>query len=183
MDEKVLEIIRNVLTGIGAFSIVFALIRAIWIFFITNIEWFDGVTITELSPNDSLVKSPNGECIFPQVYIHSYSDNKQVFLFRPKNAIIKKVKFKSLVYDKNLKLRKRRKTIKTFRRISPYSPLVIIISIPETIPNHSLCWHEDYGTKMEYIFHCNGRDGNVDSYGMSCKIGVKQKIRRIIGLK
>ena len=179
----IMEIIETVLSVIGLISLVAAIIRIVWIFFVTNIEWFSDVQIIERSKTDYLEKAPSGESINPTIYDIHNDDYTQTFLIMPRETIVKKMQLVSLEYDEGYNKVNKRKIIKKFRNITPFEPLVIRVSIPGIIPRYSIRWKGEYGVQMEYVFQENGRDGNVDSYGMTRSIGFWSKVRRIMGLK
>ena len=184
----VFEIVERILAVIGLISFIVAVVRIIWIFK-TNITWINNVSVKQLPlPNNSiydtsLQHTSTGECIFPEIYSVDETDYTQTFLFRPNDSIIKKMRlYKITKYDKKMNP-KRKRLIKEFKKVSPFRPIAIKITLPEFIPHYYVCWAGDFGVKTAYYFQMNGRDGNIDSYGMSCKIGFWSKIRRIIGLK
>lgn len=184
----VFEIVEKALAVIGLISFLVVVVRVIWIA-ITNITWVNNVIVTNLHPSTdinyeaSMEQSASGECIFPTIYSVDETEYTQTFLFRPKDSIINRMRLYEITkYDKSMNPTRKR-LIKTFKEISPFRPLAIKITLSEFIPHYCVCWAGDYGVKTAYYFQMNGRDGNVDSYGMSCKIDFWSKIRRIIGLK
>ena len=180
--ESILKIIEIALAVVGAISLFFTFARAIWIFCITNMDWVSNVSIVRLPKNDEIEETPSGECVFAQTYKLSDDEYTFSYLIRPNNCIIKKIYLNELEYDEEMNLIGR-KQIKEFNNISPYNPLVINTSVIGLLPHHSITWSGDYGIKLEYLFQSNGRDGNVDLYGISCNIGWWQRIRRILGFK
>ena len=175
-------IVEIILAIAGLISLVITVARAIWIFRITNVDWISNVSIISLPKSDELDKAPTGECIFPQTYRLSDDEYTSSYLIRPNNCIINSICLNKLEYDDGINISER-KLIEEFHNISPYNPLVINVSVIGLLPQYSISWSGDYGVELEYLFQTNGRDGNVDSYGVSCNIGCRQRIRRILGFR
>lgn len=178
-----MDYINSFLWAIGCLSTIVGIIRTIWVFALSNTEWVNNVTIKELGPEDYAGKGPLGDAIFPVFYDADSNDYSQRFLVRPNNVIIKKMKLVKLIYNEDFDVINR-ETIKVFKEVSPFRPLVIKTELPELIPKYSLIWQGDYGIKTEYVFSMNGRDGNNDRLsGFKCEYGFTQKLRKVFGLK
>lgn len=182
MGMVIVEYLELVLSIVGLVSLIITIVRVLWVFCFSNIEWVSNYSIIELFNYDCEDRLPSGEIIDPEVIILNESEHMETFLVRPNDTIIKRLKIIKLDYDKDYK--KTKKTIyKTIKNISPYHPLVVKTTIPEIFPRYGLRWTSDYGIKVEFIFYNNGKDGIIDSFGSVYKYGIWQKIRRIIGLK
>jgi len=96
-------LIERVLVWIGAISTVIAVIRIIWVFLLSNIEWVNDVSIRKLTESDSLETGPEGDSIFPEFYETDPSDYSQAFLIRPNNELIKKMRLIKIDYSNDYK--------------------------------------------------------------------------------
>ena len=177
-----MEFINNIFLFIGYLGTGIAVIRAVWVFLLSNTEWVSNVAITELSKDDPAIKGPLGDSIYPVYYDIDSSDNSQRFLIRPNNVIVRKMKLVKIKYGNGYE-EIGQDTVKEFVDVSPFRPIVIKIELPELIPVYSLIWYGDYGIKSVYLFSMNGRDGNYNRFGFKCEYGFWQKIRKVFGFK
>ena len=175
--------LQQILFWIGVISTVVGIVRALWVFFLSNIEWVNNVSITGLPDEYPTEIGSQKDSIFPQVFETDSSCYSQCFLIRPNNVLIKKMKLIKFDYsDHDEKCT--RTTVKVFENISPFEPLVIKTELPEILPKYELIWYGDYGAVTKYTFQLNGRDSNYNRQsGFEYKFGFIQKVRKVIGLR
>ena len=175
--------IDKVLSFVGIIGIIAALIRIVWVLFVSNTEWASNISIREIKDDEDAETAENGDCIFPVEYHAGDEMYMTRIMFRPRDSIVRKMKLSRIVYaDSDF-----RKGIlvkeKVFKNITPQKPLIIGVEMAEIFPQYSLSWSGDYGVKARYYFCINGRDGNYRLSGMTYTIGFWAKARKILGLK
>ena len=175
--------LEKILFWVGALSTFVAAVRVIWVFCLSNVEWINDVSITELSEENPTEAGPFKDSIFPQYHATDITCYTQTFLIRPNDVLIKSMKLIKYTYSEDNKKRSE-ETVKVFKNVSPYNPLIIKTEIPELLPSYALAWYGDYGAKATYVFHANGRDNNYNRQsGFKYEFGFIQKVRKVIGLK
>lgn len=175
--------LEQVVFWIGVVSMAVGVFRVIWVFLLTNTEWVNDVNIIEVSDDDPTEIGPEKDSIFPQRFATDESCHAQRFLIRPQNVLIKRMKLSELIYN-DYDFNCKRKTVKVFKNISPYEPLLIKTELPEVVPKYELSWHGEYGAVTKYTFTSNGRSNNYNRQsGFSYEFNFIQKVRKVIGLK
>ncbi|MBR0090940.1 MAG: hypothetical protein IJP92_04515 [Lachnospiraceae bacterium] len=176
-----MQIMQQILAVFGGVGLVITAIRVVWILAMSNVEWSDDVSISTIVYEGEKESLSTGECVFPQEYKAGPQTYAQEYMLRPSGVIIKKMKLIKTDYNGRHD-RPKRKTEKVFRNISPFRPLLISVERAETLTIYSLVWKGRYGSKAEYEFFYNGRDGNYNRTGIQYKVGLSSKLRRVIGL-
>ena len=181
-----METIENILAVIGLVSLCFTVIRVIWVFFGSGIEWIDNVEIVETPYDPDAEYLDLGTGIYPTYY---KDEEKELSPFvtattiTPQSAIIKKLKIKRIVESSINCSRLKYKTIKIIKNISPQFPLCVVVERGEAIAKYVIEWRIEYGAKATYYFYMNMRDGNNNRKGIEYSFGFFSKIRKLLDLK
>lgn len=188
-NSVALTTIENVLTVLGAISLLIGVIRLIWCFFASSVEWIENIDfkVYDYDPEQSYEENFafSNQAIYPIVY-RDLSENcpaePTVNYFVPKGAIIKKMVIKKLDESTIESGKQRYKKVKTIKQITPLTPLCMIVDRREVIPEYLLEWKTLYGGKTQYYFYSNMRDTRYDKTGIKYSFGFWAKIRKFIGL-
>ncbi len=179
-----METIENILAVIGLVSLAFTVIRVVWIFFGSGIEWIDNVNITEFSYDENNEDVDVGGGVYPQYFkSDNLSEYATATMILPQSIIIRNLKIKrideSSIQSGKLKYR----TVKTVKNVTPQYPLCVVCERREAIAEYCIEWRIDYGGKASYYFYDNLRDGNNNRKGIEYTFGFFSKIRKLLELK
>lgn len=175
--------VDELLSIVGIISLVIAVIRIFWVFFSSNTEWASSISISEIKTEHIYEETKDGDCIFPEEYHTGESKYLTRLMFRPHDSIIRKITLSRVIYTNDNFTKRKLVRERVFQNITPQRPLIIGTEMAETFPNYVLSWKGDYGITAEYYFCMNGRDGNYQSSGMTYRISLWAKTRKILGLK
>lgn len=188
-NSVVLTTIENVLTVIGAISLLIGVVRLIWCFFASSVEWIENVDIKvyDYDPEQSYEENFafSNQAIYPIIYKDLNEvcpAEPTVNYFVPKGVIIKKIVIKKLDENTVESGKEKYKKIKTIKQITPLTPLCMIVDRREAIPEYLIEWKTLYGGKTQYYFHSNMRDARYNKTGIKYSFGFWAKIRKFIGL-
>ncbi len=188
-DNTFFTLLDDILVVIGAISLVVAIIRFIWVFFNSNVEWIENVEIQvyDYRPDVDYEEESafENQAVYPLFYRDFDETNGEeitVNYFIPKNAIIRKMKIKKVVEDSIPSGKEKYKTVKVVRNITPTSPLCMIVERREAIPAYLLEWKTQYGGKTSYYFFSNLRNSKYNKTGIEYSYGLWARIRKFFGL-
>lgn len=173
-----ISVIGTVITYI---SLIPAVIRAIWIVAVSKVPYGETVKLRVYDTENDMRKTGENTSF----YVHEIGSQEyaQYNLFRPNNAIIKKMCLQEIQYKYNGEEKRRHKTIEIFHGVSPQRPVCIKTERPEIFPQYMLTWKTTYGTKARYYFSYNGCTGQYDCNSISSKMGLWAKTRKVMGLE
>ena len=181
-----LETIEAILAVIGLVSLGITVLRVLWTFFSSGIEWLDNVTITEESYQADNDYEEPGTGIYPTVFKDDNIKRSEFLtatIISPQRTIIRNLKIKKLDIRSIEKNKCKYKTVKTVKQVTPQFPLCMIVERGEAIAPYIIEWRIDYGGKATYCFYENMRDSNNDRKGIEYKYGVIAKVRKLLDLK
>lgn len=162
----------SILTVTGICSLILSFIRIIHNCMVKN--WSHNVTIQDYDPDyDYEMKQKNPY----YAKICRKTQYTSLIVFRPVDCIIRKMQIIRLDNEG-----RKKRVAKTFRNLTPETPVCFHAERAECIPRYKIRWYTDFGEYCEHILEENCRNGINDLEGAQIHTSWISFVRKALGL-